>query len=160
MVLSEPLTYNIGECQIMATKEAQAQLALLPERVSVLETKVDTGFQQLYQLRDDVKEQIADVKADVKDMHDCLDLTRDAVMAELGKMQNEYRSNSVKYFEHAEKLHAADGVIHDKMDARLDDLEKAKNKWTMYIMVALAFAAGTGWLNSVQFPHLLKFFGL
>jgi hypothetical protein len=144
----------------MATKEAQAQLALLPERVSVLETKVDTGFQQLYQLRDDVKEQIADVKADVKDMHDCLDLTRDAVMAELNKMQDEYRSNSTKYFEHAEKLHAADGVIHDKMDARLDALEKVKSKITMYIMVVLAFAAGTGWLNSVQFPHLLKFFGL
>jgi hypothetical protein len=144
----------------MATKEAQAQLALLPERVSVLETKVDTGFQQLYQLRDDVKEQIADVKADVKDMHDCLDLTRDAVMAELNKMQDEYRSNSVKYFEHAEKLHAADGVIHDKMDSRLDALEKVKSKITMYIMVALAFAAGTGWLNSVSFPHILKFVGI
>ena len=144
----------------MATKEAQAQLALLPERVSVLETKVDTGFQQLYQLRDDVKEQIADVKADVKDMHDCLDLTRDAVMAELNKMQDEYRSNSTKYFEHAEKLHAADGVIHDKMDARLDALEKVKSKITMYIMVTLAFAAGTGWLNSVSFPHILKFVGL
>ena len=142
------------------TKEAQAQLALLPERVSVLETKVDTGFQQLYQLRDDVKEQIADVRADVKDMHDCLDLTRDAVMSELNKMQDEYRANSTKYFEHAEKLHAADGVIHYKMDVRLDALEKAKSKWTMYIMVALAFAAGTGWLNSVQFPHLLKFLGL
>jgi hypothetical protein len=142
------------------TKEAQAQLALLPERVSVLETKVDTGFQQLYQLRDDVKEQIADVKADVKDMHDCLDITRDAVMAELNKMQEEYRANSSKYFEHAEKLHAADGVIHDKMDARLDALEKVKSKITMYIMVALAFAAGTGWLNSVQFPHVLKFLGL
>jgi len=144
----------------MATKEAQAQLALLPERVSVLETKVDTGFQQLYQLRDDVKEQLADVRADVKDMHDCLDLTRDAVMAELCKMQDEYRSNSVKYFEHAEKLHAADGVIHDVMDERLNKLEKLKNKWTMYVMAALAFAAGTGWLNSVSFPHILKFFGL
>jgi hypothetical protein len=142
------------------TKEAQAQLAALPERVSVLETKVDTGFQQLYQLRDDVKEQIADVKADVKDMHDCLDITRDGIMAELNKMQDEYRLNSTKYFEHAEKLHAADGVIHEKMDARLDDLEKAKNKWTMYVMAALAFAAGTGWLNSVSFPHILKFLGL
>ena len=133
----------------MATKEAVAQLVVLPERVSVLETQVEN-----------INEKLVDLKIDVKEMHDCLDLTRDAVMAELSKMQDEYRSNSVKYFEHAEKLHAADGVIHDKMDARLDDLEKAKNKWTMYIMVALAFAAGTGWLNSVQFPHLLKFFGL
>lgn len=133
----------------MATKEAQAQLAILPERVSVLETKVEN-----------INEKLIELKFDVKEMHDCLDLTRDSVMAELNKMQDEYRANSVKYFEHAEKLHAADSVIHDKMDARLDDLEKVKSKITMYIMVALAFAAGTGWLNSVSFPHILKFLGL
>ena len=133
----------------MATKEAVALLAVLPERVSVLETQVEN-----------INEKLVDLKIDVKEMHDCLDLTRDAVMAELSKMQDEYRSNSVKYFEHAEKLHAADSVIHDKMDARLDALEKVKSKITMYIMVALAFAAGTGWLNSVSFPHILKFVGL
>lgn len=133
----------------MATKEAQSQLAILPERVSVLETKVEN-----------INEKLIELKSDVKEMHDCLDLTRDSVMAELNKMQDEYRANSAKYFEHAEKLHAADSVIHDKMDARLDDLEKVKSKITMYIMVALAFAAGTGWLNSVSFPHILKFLGL
>jgi uncharacterized coiled-coil protein SlyX len=133
----------------MATKEAQSQLAILPERVSVLETKVEN-----------INEKLIELKFDVKEMHDCLDLTRDSVMAELSKMQAEYRENSTKYFEHAEKLHAADSVIHDKMDARLDELEKVKNKITMYIMIALAFAAGTGWLNSVSFPHILKFLGL
>ena len=134
---------------LMATKEAQSQLAILPERVSVLETKVEN-----------INEKLVELKFDVKEMHDCLDLTRDSVMAELNKMQAEYRENSTKYFEHAEKLHAADSVIHDKMDARLDELEKVKNKITMYIMIALAFAAGTGWLNSVSFPHILKFLGL
>lgn len=134
---------------LMATKEAQSQLAILPERVSVLETKVEN-----------INEKLIELKFDVKEMHDCLDLTRDSVMAELSKMQAEYRENSTKYFEHAEKLHAADSVIHDKMDARLDELEKVKNKITMYIMIALAFAAGTGWLNSVSFPHILKFLGL
>jgi uncharacterized coiled-coil DUF342 family protein len=133
----------------MATKEAQSQLAQLPERVSVLETKVEN-----------INEKLIELKNDVKEMHDCLDLTRDSVMAELNKMQDEYRANSVKYFEHAEKLHAADAVIHDKMDARLDALEKVKSKITMYIMAALAFAAGTGWLNAVSFPHILKFLGL
>jgi CHASE3 domain sensor protein len=142
------------------TKEAQAQLAALPERVSVLETKVDTGFQQLYQLRDDVKDQITDLKADVKEMHDCLDQTRDLLADKLEKMSEEYRANSGRYFEHADKLHAEDVATHVKMDARIDELEKAKNKWTMYIMAALAFAAGTGWLNAVSFPHILKFLGL
>jgi paraquat-inducible protein B len=142
------------------TKEAQAQLAALPERVSVLETKVDTGFQQLYQLRDDVKDQITDLKADVKEMHDCLDNTRDLLADKLEKMQEEYRKNSSKYFEHADKLHAEDVATHNKLGSRIDELEKVKSKWTMYVMAALAFAAGTGWLNSVSFPHILKFLGL
>jgi uncharacterized phage infection (PIP) family protein YhgE len=142
------------------TKEAQAQLATLPERVSVLETKVDTGFQQLYQLRDDVKDQMTDLKSDVKEMHDCLDQTRDLLADKLEKMQDEYRANSSKYFEHADKLHAEDVATHSKLGSRIDELEKVKSKWTMYVMAALAFAAGTGWLNSVSFPHILKFLGL
>ena len=107
-----------------------------------------------------IKDSQKDIRSDVKDMHDCLDNTRELLAEKLEKMQEEYRANSVKYFEHAEKLHAADGVIHDVMDERLEKLEKLKSKWTMYIMAALAFAAGTGWLNSVQFPHILKFLGL
>ena len=133
----------------MATKEIQAQLAVLPERVSVLETQVEN-----------ISEKLIDLKSDVKEMHDCLDQTRELLADKLEKMQEEYRANSIKYFEHSEKLHAADVVVHDKMDNRLSDLEKTKNKYTMYAMVLLAFAAGTGWLNSVQFPHLLKFLGL
>jgi uncharacterized coiled-coil DUF342 family protein len=140
----------------MATKEAIAQMATLPERVAVVETKVDAMIVCI----ESIKESQKDIRNDVKDMHDCLDNTREMLADKLEKMQDEYRANSTKYFEHAEKLHAADGVIHEKMDARLDDLEKAKSKITMYIMVALAFAAGTGWLNSVSFPHILKFVGL
>ena len=140
----------------MATKEAVAQMATLPERVAVVETKLDAMVVCI----ESIKESQKDIRGDVKDMHDCLDNTRELLADKLEKMQAEYRANSTKYFEHAEKLHAADGVIHDAMDARLDDLEKAKSKITMYIMIALAFAAGTGWLNSVSFPHILKFLGL
>jgi hypothetical protein len=43
---------------------------------------------------------------------------------------------------------------------KISDLEKIKNKFTTYAMVALAFAAGTGWINAVNFPHILKFLGL
>ena len=129
--------------------EAQAQLAELPERVGIVETRVES-----------IKEQITDLKGDVREMHDCLDQTRDSVMAELGKMQNEYRTNSQKFFDHSDRLHAEDVITHEKMGDRISELEKIKNKWTMYAMVALAFAAGTGWLNSVSFPHILKFLGL
>jgi uncharacterized coiled-coil protein SlyX len=133
----------------MATKSAVAQLAVLPERVSVLETQVEN-----------INEKLTDLKSDVRDMHDCLDQTRDLLSDKLKEMTDEYRANSGKYFEHADKLHAADVATHEKMDARLDELEKTKNKYTMYIMVVLAFAAGTGWLNAVSFPHILKFLGL
>ena len=140
----------------MATKEAVAQMATLPERVAVVETKLDAMVVCI----ESIKESQKDIRSDVKDLHDCLDNTRELLADKLEKMQEEHRENSNKYFEHAEKLHAADSVIHDKMDIRLDDLEKAKSKITMYIMIVLAFAAGTGWLNSVSFPHILKFLGL
>ena len=140
----------------MATKEAIAQMATLPERVAVVETKINAMIDCI----ESIKESQKDIRSDVKDMHDCLDNTREMLADKLEKMQDEYRANSTKYFEHAEKLHAADGVIHDAMDERLDKLEKLKNKYTTYAMVLLAFAAGTGWLNSVSFPHILKFLGL
>ena len=133
----------------MATKEAVAQLATLPERVSVLETRVEN-----------INDKLVDLKADVKEMHDCLDNTRDLLADKLEKMQEEYRTNSGKYFEHADKLHAEDVVTHSKLAGRIGELEKLKHKWTMYVMAGLAFAAGTGWLNAVSFPHILKFLGL
>ena len=148
MTRSESLTYHIGEPD-MATKEAQAQLAMLPERVAVVETKVDAMIGCIEQIKDDVK-----------DMHDCLDRTRDGLMSELSKMQDEYRANSTKYFDHANKLHEEDIATDKKLSEKIEDLERVKSKWTMYAMAALAFAAGTGWINAVNFPHILKFLGL
>ena len=135
----------------MATKEAVAQLAVLPERVSVLETQVEN-----------INEKLVDLKGDVKDMHDCLDNTRDLLADKLEKMQEEYRANSGKYFEHANKLHAEDVATHAKLGSRIEELEKIKSKWTMYAMAGMAFIAGTGWLSghSLSFSHILKFLGL
>jgi chromosome segregation ATPase len=115
----------------MATKDAVAQLAALPERVAVVEIKVEA-----------INEKLSDIKADVKEMHDCLDNTRDLLAQQLKEMSE--ASNS----QHAE------------LAGKIGDLEKIRNKYTMYAMVALAFAAGTGWLNSVHLPHLLKLLGL
>jgi len=115
----------------MATKEAVAQLAALPERVAVVEIKVEA-----------INEKLLDIKSDVRDMHDCLDNTRDLLDKKLCEMAEQ--SNS----QHAE--------LADK----IGDLEKIKSKFTMYAMAGLAFAAGTGWLNSINFPHVLKFLGL
>jgi uncharacterized coiled-coil DUF342 family protein len=133
----------------MATKEAVAQLATLPERVSVLETKVEN-----------INEKLVDLKSDVKDMHDCLDQTRDTVLAQLSKMTDEYRSNAEKYYEHANHLNEQQSAQHSELAGKIGELEKVKSKWTMYAMVGLAFAAGTGWINAINFPHILKFLGL
>jgi len=133
----------------MATKEAVAQIAMLPERVGIVETKVES-----------LKEQITDLKSDVKDMHDCLDNTREAVLSQLDKMTDEYRSNAEKYYEHANHLNEQQSAQHNELAGKIGELEKVKNKYTMYAMVGLAFAAGTGWINAVNFPHILKFLGL
>lgn len=103
----------------MATnKEAVAQLAALPERVSVLETQVDN-----------INEKLVELKGDVKEMHDCLDQTRDLLAGKLEKMQDEYRANSSKYFEHADKLHAEDQESHAALDKKIKELEQFKTKW-------------------------------
>ena len=131
------------------TLEAVPQLAQLPERVSVLETKVEN-----------IDEKLGELKADVKDMHDCLDNTRDLLADKLEKMQEEYRANSNKYFDHADKLHAEDVATHGKLADRIGELEKIKNKYTLYVVTFLAFAAGTGWMGHLNLPLILKFVGL
>ena len=115
----------------MATKEAVAQLAALPERVAVVEIKVEA-----------INEKLADIKADVKEMHDCLDNTRDLLADKLKEMAE--ASNSQ----------------HSELAEKIGDLEKIKNKWQQYVMILLAFGAGTGWLGHVNAAQLLKFLGL
>ena len=115
------------------TKEAQAQLAVLPERVSVLETQVEN-----------ITEKLIDLKADVKEMHDCLDQTRDLLADKLEKMQEEYRANANKFFEHADKLHAEDQQSHTALDAKIKDLEQFKTKW---IYLSAGALASLGWVS-------------
>jgi len=115
----------------MATKEAVAQLAALPERVAVVEIKVEA-----------INEKLSDIKADVKEMHDCLDNTRDLLAEKLKEMSEESDRQ------------------HGELAAKIGNLEKVKNKYTMYAMAGLAFAAGAGWINAINFPHVLKFLGL
>jgi phage shock protein A len=115
----------------MATKEAVAQLATLPERVAVVETKISQ-----------IENKLDDIKADVKTMHDCLDNTRDLLDTKLCEMA------------------VASNTQHAELANKIGDLEKIKNKYTMYAMIGLAFAAGAGWINAINFPHVLKLFGM
>jgi chaperonin cofactor prefoldin len=115
----------------MATKEAVAQLTALPERVAVVETKVIN-----------IEEKLDELKVGVRDMHDCLDNTRDLLTEKLSEMSQ------------------ASDAQHSDLYQKINELERVKSKFTMYAMVGLAFAAGAGWINAINFPHILKFLGL
>ena len=133
----------------MATKEAVAQLATLPERVSVLETKVEH-----------IDDKLIDLKADVKEMHDCLDRTRDILDGKLDQMLDEYRNNRDKFYEHADKLNAEQTAQHNELASKLSELEKVKHKFMLYAMAGLAFIAGAGWVGHPNLGTILKFLGL
>lgn len=115
----------------MATKEVQAQLATLPERVAVVETKIHQ-----------IEEKIDELKANVRDVHDCLDLTRDGIMKQLDKMHEESCAQ------------------HNELAGKVKEIQTFKNKVSMYLMITLAFAAASGWSTSVTFPQLIKFLGM
>lgn len=133
----------------MATKLAQSQLAELPERVAVVETRVEH-----------LNEKVDDIKIDIKDMHDCLDNTRDTVLAQLNVMTDEYRTNAANYYKHADKLNEQQSAQHQELASKISELEKFKQKWMMYVMILLAFGAGTGWFDKLDIPHIIKFIGL
>jgi hypothetical protein len=75
-------------------------------------------------------------------------------------MMEEYTRNRDKFYEHAAILHKENTEQHTVLMDKVTELEKFKNKWTMYIMLLLAFGAGTGWLGHLNIPVILKFLGL
>lgn len=106
-------------------------MATVAERVGILETKVQH-----------VDEKIDDIKVDIKDMHDCLDRTRDSLAETLAAMREEATAQ------------------HNELASKVSAVEKGKDKLMLYGAIAAAFVAGAGWTGSVNFPMILKFFGL
>ena len=101
------------------------------ERVGVLEIKVHH-----------VDEKIDELKTGVKDMHDCLDRTRDGLESTLLSMRNEANTQ------------------HNELAKKMADIEKSKEKLMLYSAVGAAFVAGAGWSGAINFPMIIKFFGL
>ena len=101
------------------------------ERVGVLETKVNH-----------VDEKIDDIKVDIKDMHDCLDKTRDSITNALTSMRSESTNQ------------------HNELAAKITEMEKSKDKLMLYGAIGAAFIAGAGWSGAINFPMILKFFGV
>ena len=80
-------------------------MASAAERLGIVETKVEN-----------LDSKMDDLKVDVKDMHDCLDKTRDTIEAKLEVM---YQASCTQHAEMAKKISA---------------MEKLKDKWTYTVM--------------------------
>ena len=106
-------------------------MATTVERLGIVETKVEN-----------LNEKLDDIKIDVKEMHDCLDKTRDGVMSKLDEM------------------YGASCEQHSQLASKIKELEKIKTKYTTYAMMTMAFIAGAGWIGNPSAASLLKFLGL
>ena len=85
------------------------------ERLGIVETKVEN-----------LNEKLDDLKVDVKEMHDCLDKTRDTIEAKL------------------EVMYQASCAQHAEMAKKMSTMERFKDKW-MYTfgggMIVLSWAS-------------------
>ena len=75
-------------------------MATSAERLGIVETKVEN-----------LNEKLDDLKVDVKDMHDCLDKTRDTIEEKL------------------EVMYQASCTQHAEMAKKISSMEKFKDKW-------------------------------
>jgi N-acetylglutamate synthase/N-acetylornithine aminotransferase len=58
------------------------------------------------------------------------------------------------------EMREASTTQHAEMASKIKDLQQVKEKWIKYSMVALAFAAGAGWIGNPNMATILKFVGL
>ena len=75
-------------------------MASTVERLGIVETKVEN-----------LNEKLDNLKVDVKDMHDCLDKTRDTIEAKL------------------EQMYQASCNQHAEMSKKISTMERFKDKW-------------------------------
>ncbi len=90
-------------------------MATTVERLGIVETKVAN-----------LDEKLDEIKVDVKDMHDCLDKTRDSVMAKL------------------EDMYGASCQQHSELASKITELEKFRQKW---IYMTAGGVAVLGWVS-------------
>ncbi len=101
-------------------------MASTAERLGIVETKVAN-----------LDEKIDELKVDVKEMHDCLDNTRDGLIAKLDEM------------------YSASCTQHAELAGKIGELEKFKQKWIYMIAGAVAVL---GWVSG-HMELVSKFFG-
>jgi flagellar capping protein FliD len=101
------------------------KMATTTERLGIVETKVEN-----------LSEKIDHLKVDVKEMHDCLDKTRDDLKAQL------------------ETMYDASCTQHAELAKKISSLEKIREK-TMWMVAGAVAAAG---IFSGHLDKILAFF--
>jgi chromosome segregation ATPase len=86
-------------------------MATTAERIGIVETKVEN-----------LSEKMDDLKVDVKDMHDCLDKTRDSLVEKLNEM------------------YSASCDQHAELAKKIGNLEQIRQKMIWMVAGAVAFA--------------------
>ena len=69
-------------------------------------------------------------------------------------------NNQTSLIETLKEMRDASTLQHADMAAKIKDLQQVKEKWIKYSMIALAFAAGAGWIGNPNMATILKFVGL
>jgi N-acetylglutamate synthase/N-acetylornithine aminotransferase len=75
-------------------------------------------------------------------------------------IKNDITSNQTSLIATLSEMRDASTSQHADMAAKIKDLQQIKDKWIKYSMMALAFAAGAGWIGNPNMAGLLKFVGL
>ena len=99
-------------------------MATTVERIGIVETKVEN-----------LNGKLDELKTDVKDMHDCLDKTRDSLIEKL------------------ELMYGASCDQHAQLAEKIGDLEKVRQKVVWMVAGAVAFAG----ILSGHFEKILAF---
>ena len=101
-------------------------MASTAERLGIVETKVHT-----------LDEKLDDLKVDVKDVHDCLDKTRDDLTEQLKTMYD------------------ASCTQHSQLAKEISALKNQRDKW---VWTGAGILAALGWISG-QSELIAKFFG-
>jgi SMC interacting uncharacterized protein involved in chromosome segregation len=116
------------------------------ERVSVVEVQVANLDERFDELKDDVRDMGVSISSRLDHMYDASCTQH----AELGRRLQESQDT----------LNNTLATNKQELTTKIENLEKIKNKWTMYVMLLLAFGAGTGWMGHLDIKTIIKFLGL
>lgn len=97
-----------------------------------------------------------EVRQEVKEMHDCLDRTRDLLDAKMESMLMEYRQNRDNFYTKLDEHNRTNTQGHQEMMTKINDLERAKNKVTIIGIALAAFIAGTGYLTHGEVAKIIR----